>query len=81
MKIHVAAVALIASLALALPAEAATKKRKKQQVYRVQSGEVYSRTNPHPHDVWFANEYIGRDPDPNIRALMIRNPRMYDSVE
>jgi hypothetical protein len=25
-----------------------------------------------PYSLWFAGDYIGRDPDPSIRAAMIR---------
>jgi hypothetical protein len=25
-----------------------------------------------PHSLWFAGDYIGRDPDPGIRAAMLR---------
>jgi hypothetical protein len=79
MKIHVLAVAL-ASVALALPAQAAPKKHKKE-VQRAPVNEVYSAAHPHPNDVWFGNEYVGRDPDPNIRLFMIRNPRIYDGPQ
>jgi hypothetical protein len=81
MKIHALAVALVASVALAAPTDAAPKKRSKKEVERAPVGEVYSRTHPHPHDVWFGGEYVGRDPDPNIRALMMRSPRMYDGAQ
>jgi hypothetical protein len=79
MKIHTGAIALIASVALAAPAEAAAKKRKKE-VHRAPVSTFYSATNPHPHDVWFSNDYIGRDPDIHIRSFMMRNPRIYDGT-
>jgi hypothetical protein len=77
MKIHTLAVALIVSAALAAPAEAASKKRKKQ-IHRAPVNEVYSHSNRHPHEVWYGGDYVGRDPDPHIRSFMIRNPRIYD---
>jgi hypothetical protein len=80
MKIPTLAVAMIASVALAAPAEAAAKKRKKE-MHRAPVTESYSYTRPHPHDVYFAGEYVGRDPDPNIRLFMIRNPRIYDGPQ
>jgi hypothetical protein len=80
MKFHALVVALIASVAMAAPADAASKKRKKE-IRRAPVSAVYSATHPHPHDVWFAGEYVGRDPDPNIRSFMIRNPRIYDGFE
>jgi hypothetical protein len=80
MKIHTLAVALIMSVALAAPADAASKKRKKE-IHRAPVSESYSYSHPHPHDVWFGGEYVGRDPDPNIRALMMRSPRMYDGAQ
>jgi hypothetical protein len=79
MKIQTLAVALVASAALVAPADAAPKKQKKQ-VYRAPAYETYSAARPHPHDVWFSNDYVGRDPDPNIRSFMMRNPRIYDGT-
>ena len=79
MKIQTLAVALIASAALAAPVEAAPKKYKKQ-VHRTPVYETHSASRPHPHDVWFSNDYVGRDPDPNIRSFMMRNPRIYDGT-
>ena len=80
MKIHILAAALIASVVLPATADAAAKKRKKE-VQRAPVSSAYSYSNPHPHDVYFAGEYIGRDPDPNIRLFMIRNPRIYDGPQ
>jgi len=79
MKTCTLAVALIACVALVAPADAAPKKSKKQ-VHRAPAGMAYSPANPHPHDVWFGGEYVGRDPDPNIRSFMMRNPRIYDGT-
>jgi hypothetical protein len=77
MKIPALLVVLIASVAVAAPAEAASKKRKKQ-IHRAPVGEIYS--GRHPHEVWYGGDYVGRDPDPHIRSFMIRNPRIYDGT-
>lgn len=74
MKIPALVVALIASMALAAPAEAAKKKSKKTY-HRAPVSAVHS------HEVWVGGEYVGRDPDPNIRAMMLRNPRIYDGPQ
>ena len=83
MKLSIVVAALIAPVALAGPGEAAIKKGKK----------AAQRTNPaaaaaaatarigspsDPYAVWFGGEYVGRDPDPGIRAFMMRNPRIWD---
>jgi hypothetical protein len=78
MKIHALVIALIASVAVALPAEAAAKKRKKEMQ---RAPAPVSAIHPHRHDVYFAGEYIGRDPDPNIRLFMLRNPWIYEGTE
>ena len=72
MKIPALMVALIAAVALAAPAEAASKKKSKKVSHRAPVSAVHS------HDVYVGGEYVGRDPDPNIRSFMIRNPRIYD---
>jgi len=74
MKITALVVALAASVALAAPAEAASKKRKKV----VRPAPV---TAVHSNDVYVGGEFIGRDPDPFIRAMMRRNPHIYDGPE
>ncbi len=74
MKISALVVALITSVALAAPAEAA--KKRKKQIHRAPVGEIYS--GRHPHEVWYGGDYVGRDPDPHIRSFMVRNPRIYD---
>ena len=78
MRIRVLAVALIASVALAAPVEAASKKRKKA-VQRENPSAVQSK--PHPHDVYLSGELVGRDPDPFIRLMIMRNPRIWDGPE
>ena len=75
MKIHTLAVALIVSVALAAPAEAAAKKRKKE-MQRAPVG-AYTQSH-HPNDVYFAGEVVGRDPDPFIRLMILRNPNPWD---
>jgi len=79
MKIHILVTALIASLALASPADAASKKKKKT-VHRAPAGAVYSNREANSsYDVYVSGEWIGRDPDPSIRAFMIRNPHIWDA--
>jgi hypothetical protein len=80
MTMRTLALALIASVALTAPAEAAAKKRKKE-LQRPPAGAVHFYSNARPHDVYISGEYIGRDPDPNIRQFMMRNPRIYDGPE
>jgi hypothetical protein len=72
--------ALIASVALTASAEAAAKKRKKE-LQRPPAETVHFHSNARPHDVYVSGEHVGRDPDPNIRLFMMRNPRIYDGPE
>ena len=76
MKVTILLTALIASVALVAPAEAATKKKKKT-VYSASSTAV-QRTPAESNAVYFGGEYVGQDPDINIRAFMLRNPRIWD---
>jgi ABC-type amino acid transport substrate-binding protein len=82
MKLCLVATALIACVALAGPAGAAAKKHKKA-AHRV--GVAHTRIAPaaaaDPYTVRVGGEYIGRDPDPNIRARMLRNPHDWDGPE
>jgi len=78
MRFHVLAMALIASVALAAPAEAASKKRKKMP-HRANQSAVQSKV--HSHDVYVGGELVGRDPDPFIRLMIMRNPRIWDGPE
>jgi hypothetical protein len=79
MKIHILVTALVASVALASPADAASKKKKKG-VHRAPIGAVYSNRDAYSsYDVYVSGEWIGRDPDPSIRAFMIRNPHIWDA--
>jgi hypothetical protein len=79
MKIHYLAVALIMSVALAAPAEAA--KKRKKEVQRAPVSNVYPFAGPHPHDVWFGGYHVGRDPDPNVRSYMLRDPHPEESTD
>jgi hypothetical protein len=78
MKIHILVAALVTSIAFAMPAEAASKKKKK--TYRAQSSAVQYKQNT-SNDVYVGNELVGRDPDPSIRAFMRRNPHIWDGPE
>ena len=80
MKIHILLAALVALMALAAPADAASKKHKKQ-VHRAPVGAVQAPGYARSQDVYVNGEYVGRDPDPNIRAFMMRNPHIWDGPE
>jgi hypothetical protein len=79
MKIQILVAALVASMALAMPADAASKKKKKTY-HRAQAGTMQYRQN-NSNDVYVGNELVGRDPDPSIRAFMRRNPHIWDGPE
>ena len=78
MKFHVLAAALVASVALASPAEAAGKKRKKV-AHPVNQTTLQSKA--HSNDVYSGGELVGRDPDPFIRLMMQRNPQQWDGPQ
>lgn len=82
MKIFLLVATAAVSLALAAPAEAASKKHKKS-VKRAHTGSVYSISARHPgsNDVYVGGEYIGRDPDPFIRLMMRQHPKPWDGPE
>ena len=81
MKVPILMAALIASLALAVPADAAAKKKKKT-AHRAPIGAVHSKSNASSsYDVYVSGELVGRDPDPSIRAFMRRNPHIWDGPE
>jgi hypothetical protein len=81
MKIHILLAALVASVAFAAPADAASKKKKKV-VHRAPVSAVYSNANASSsYDVYVSGELVGRDPDPSIRAYMMRNPHIWDGPE
>jgi hypothetical protein len=76
--IHVLLAALVASVTLSAPADAASKKKK--VVHRAPIGAVHSKSNS-SYDVYVSGELVGRDPDPSIRAYMMRNPHPWDGPE
>jgi len=82
MKLPVLVATLIVSVVLAAPAAAATKKHKKA-VAHPGSSATASQAKPasDPYAVYVSGEYIGRDPDPNIRAYMARNPHIWDGPQ
>jgi hypothetical protein len=75
MKLSILVAALIASVALAVPADAASKKRKKvahrAPISAVQAG--YGSAG-----VYVGGELVGRDPDPGIRSYMMRDPKPWE---
>jgi hypothetical protein len=79
MKMHILVAALLASFALAAPADAASKKKKKT-AHRAPSSAVDQKSNS-SYDVYVSGELVGRDPDPSIRAYMMRNPHIWDGPE
>lgn len=78
MKYHLLGLALIVSFAVATPVDAASKKRKKV-THRAPIGAVQSKASS--YDVYVSGELVGRDPDPAIRAYMMRNPHIWDGPE
>jgi hypothetical protein len=51
-------------------------------VHRAPIGTVYSKPIPQSsYDVYVSGELVGRDPDPSIRAFMMRNPHIWDGPE
>ena len=75
MKFPVLATALIAAVALAVPAEAASKKRKPVQ-------HKPAVTQPNGNTVYdFDGRVAGRDPDPNIRAMIRKDPRPWEGID
>jgi hypothetical protein len=80
MKIHLLVATLVASVALAVPADAASKKKKKAY-HRAEVGAMQYKQNG-SNDVYFNNVLVGRDPDPSIRAYMRRGgPQPWDGPE
>jgi len=78
MKFHVLAIALVASVALASPVEAASKKRKKV-VHP--ANQTTLQPKAHSNAVYSGGELVGRDPDPFIRLMMQRNPQQWDGPQ
>jgi hypothetical protein len=79
MKLPVLVAALIASVALAAPADAAAQKRGKG-VHRAPVAAAQVRPNG-SYDVHVGGELVGRDPDPFIRSMIRRNPYGWDGPE
>ncbi len=88
MKIRVLIAAVTLSVALATPvvAEAVAKKPKQaakpDPVVAVQPSpppEAVVPAGPDPHEIHFAGEVVGRDPDPFIRLMIMRDPRPWQS--
>ncbi len=76
MRISTLAVALAAVAILALPAEAA-KKRKP-----VRADQKQAVVQKDPYTVYdFDGRVAGRDPDPNIRAAIRRDPRPWEGID
>jgi predicted lipoprotein with Yx(FWY)xxD motif len=76
MKIPVLATALITAVALAAPAEAASKKRKQMQQQKP------AIVQPNGYTVYdFDGRVAGRDPDPNIRAAIRKDPRPWEGID
>jgi hypothetical protein len=80
MKLILPVATLIVAVALAAPSEAATKKSKKT-VHRAPVSATYARPAVQSYDVYVSGEWVGRDPDPSIRAFMMRNPHIWDGPE
>ena len=84
MKILALAAALIVAVAMA-PAEAAAPKKKKQvraaapaQTYMY--GQRVPPSRQHPYGVYGADgELLGMDPDPNVRAMIRKDPKPWDN--
>ena len=80
MKYHLLGLALIVSFSITTPADAASKTRKKV-THRAPIAAVHSKAAANSYDVYVSGELVGRDPDPAIRAYMMRNPHIWDGPE
>jgi hypothetical protein len=64
---------IIAACTLALIVTGAIAKSAKTSLFIPQDRYFDAAHGPNdPYSLWFAGDYIGRDPDPAIRAAMIR---------
>jgi hypothetical protein len=68
-------VLVVGALSLLGATEAAAKSKHKRvpaqtPAYSADSPEARYRNDPYA--VWYAGTYVGRDPDPRVRASMIR---------
>lgn len=80
MKRAMLAIAFIAAVAVAMPAEAASKKRK--QAAKPQHKPPVVAVQHDPYEVIdFDGRVAGRDPDPNIRAAIRRDPRPWEGID
>ena len=76
MKTAVLVTALIAAVALVLPAEATSKKRKPTYQQKPVA------TQPNGYTVYdFDGRVAGRDPDPFIRAMIRKDPRPWEGID
>jgi hypothetical protein len=80
MKLKLLIVTLAVSLA-AIPANAEKHPRKRLHVHAPMSIEAPEAKYPpsDPYAVWVAGTYVGRDPDPRVRAEMIREFGRFDN--
>jgi len=73
MRIHPLTL-LLSAIALAVlvaaPAEAAKTRKRHPHVAEYVPPSGYPRG---PNSVWFGNDYLGADPDPRIRAELLRD--------
>lgn len=75
MKFSTLAVAVVAAVALAAPAEAAKKRKPTQQ-----QKPVAAQNDPYTvYD--FDGRVAGRDPDPFIRAMIRKDPRPWEGID
>ena len=74
MKIPVLASALIAAVAFAAPAEAKKRKQVLHQKPAVMQNDPYAVVD-------FDGRIAGRDPDPNIRAMIRKDPRPWEGID
>jgi hypothetical protein len=82
MKIQALIAVLIAIVALTVPSIAEANKNKRgAHPVRHHAHQVKPGPASDPYSVYVGGEYIGRDPDPNIRAYMMRNPHQWDGPE
>ena len=77
LKLTVSAIGIVFALAAAVPADAAQARKHKKHVtaHAAQIGNgKYRGTNLFPAGpVYFANDYLGTDPDPFIRLQIQRD--------
>jgi len=77
MKVLITTVVLIA--VAATPVLAQTIDRRSPSVRSLQSEQLYGRSSERPHsanpanDVYDSGQYVGSDPDPNVRQQLRRD--------